>query len=80
MASNRHLGRVIVLQSLYEYELRTLAHDPEVDLDTIVAKNIEPFDFFDVINEITFNDIKSRFENLFTEDKAVLSVVIPKEE
>ncbi len=44
MASNRHLGRVIVLQSLYEYELRTLAHDPEVDLDTIVAKNIEPFE------------------------------------
>ena len=43
MASNRHLGRVIVLQSLYEYELRTLAHDPEVDLDVIVAKNIEPY-------------------------------------
>ncbi|MBR3115663.1 transcription antitermination factor NusB [Candidatus Saccharibacteria bacterium] len=44
MASNRHLGRVIVLQSLYEYELRTLAHDPEVDLDTIIAKNIEPYE------------------------------------
>ena len=44
MASNRHLGRVIVLQSLYEYELRTLAEDPEVDLDVIVAKNIEPYE------------------------------------
>ncbi|MBR3386306.1 transcription antitermination factor NusB [Candidatus Saccharibacteria bacterium] len=44
MASNRHLGRVIVLQSLYEYELRTLAKDPEVELDTIVAKNIEPYE------------------------------------
>lgn len=44
MASNRHLGRVIVLQSLYEYELRTLAGDKEVDLDTIVAKNIEPYE------------------------------------
>ncbi len=44
MASNRHLGRVIVLQSLYEYELRTLASDPEVDLDRIVAKNIEPYE------------------------------------
>ena len=44
MASNRHLGRVIVLQSLYEYELRTLAKDPEVDLDRIVAKNIEPYE------------------------------------
>ena len=44
MASNRHLGRVIVLQSLYEYELRTLAEDPTVELDTIIAKNIEPFE------------------------------------
>lgn len=44
MASNRHLGRVIVLQSLYEYELRALASDPEVDLDVIVAKNIEPYE------------------------------------
>ena len=44
MASNRHLGRVIVLQSLYEYELRILAGDPEVDLDSIVAKNIEPYE------------------------------------
>ena len=44
MASNRHLGRVIVLQSLYEYELRTLAKDPQVDLDIIIAKNIEPYE------------------------------------
>ena len=44
MASNRHLGRVIVLQSLYEYELRTLANDPDVDLDIVVAKNIEPYE------------------------------------
>lgn len=44
MASNRHLGRVIVLQALYEFELRTLAGDQEVDLDTVVAKNIEPYE------------------------------------
>ena len=44
MASNRHLGRVIVLQSLYEYECRTLAKDPEVDLNVIIAKNIEPYE------------------------------------
>lgn len=44
MASNRHLGRVIVLQSLYEYELRTQANDPDVDLDIIIAKNIEPYE------------------------------------
>ena len=41
MASNRHLGRIIVLQSLYEYEFRT--EDPHVDLNTIIATNIEPY-------------------------------------
>ena len=44
MASKRPLGRVIVLQGLYEYELRTLAGDQEVDLDTVIAKNIEPYE------------------------------------
>ncbi len=43
MASNRHLGRIIVLQSLYEYEFRTKAGDTTVDIDTIVAKDIEPY-------------------------------------
>ena len=43
MASNRHLGRIIVLQSLYEYEFRTKAGDTTADIDSIVAKNIEPY-------------------------------------
>lgn len=43
MASNRHLGRIIVLQSLYEYEFRTKAGDKTADIDSIVAKNIEPY-------------------------------------
>ena len=43
MASNRHLGRIIVLQSLYEYEFRTKAGDPTAEIDVIVATNIEPY-------------------------------------
>lgn len=43
MASNRHLGRIISLQSLYEYEFRLKAGDATADVDTIVAKNIEPY-------------------------------------
>ena len=43
MASNRHLGRIISLQSLYEYEFRIKAGDTEADIDTIIAKNIEPY-------------------------------------
>ena len=44
MASNRHLGRIIVLQSLYEHEFRTKAGDSSVDLDRIIAKNILPYE------------------------------------
>lgn len=44
MASNRHLGRIISLQSLYELEFRKKAGDTEADLDTIIAKNIEPYE------------------------------------
>lgn len=44
MASNRHLGRIIVLQSLYEYEFRKKAGDTTVDIDTVVAKDIEPYE------------------------------------
>ncbi len=43
MASNRHLGRIITLQSLYEYEFRTKAGDTAADLDLIISKNIEPY-------------------------------------
>ncbi|MBR2587186.1 transcription antitermination factor NusB [Candidatus Saccharibacteria bacterium] len=44
MASNRHLGRIISLQSLYEYEFRSKAGDQTADIDHIVAKNIVPYE------------------------------------
>ena len=71
MASNRHLGRVIVLQSLYEYELRALAHDPEVDLDTIIAKNIEPYEKTLGDTEFVYNLARKVKENCETLDKAL---------
>ena len=43
MASNRHLGRIITLQSLYEYEVRSKAGDITADIDSIITKNIEPY-------------------------------------
>ena len=71
MASNRHLGRVIVLQSLYEYELRTLAKDPDVDLDIIVAKNIEPYEKALGDTEFVYNLAHNVAENFETQDKAL---------
>ena len=71
MASNRHLGRVIVLQSLYEYELRTLANDPEVDLNMIIARNIEPYEKALGDTEFVYNLAKKVVENFEVLDKAL---------
>jgi len=71
MASNRHLGRVIVLQSLYEYELRTLAKDPDVDLDIVVAKNIEPYEKALGDTEFVYNLARNVVSNFETLDKAL---------
>lgn len=43
MASNRHLGRIVALQSLYEYEFRTQSGDATATSDEIVARNLERY-------------------------------------
>lgn len=40
MASNRHLGRIIALQTLYEQELRHDANDQAFDLQEVLQRNI----------------------------------------
>ena len=70
MASNRHLGRIIVLQSLYEYEFRAQAGDPTAEIDVIVAKNIEPYAKALGDTEFVYQlarDVSSRFEELDAE-------------
>lgn len=44
MASNRHLGRIVALQSLYEYEFRTQASDTSVAVDEILSRNLARYD------------------------------------
>lgn len=41
MASNRHLGRIVALQSLYEYEFR--AGEADASIDEILNRNIERY-------------------------------------
>lgn len=43
MASNRHLGRIIALQTLYEYEFRTECEDGSVDISEILERNLERY-------------------------------------
>lgn len=43
MASNRHLGRIVALQSLYEYEFRVGANDTSASIDEILSRNLERY-------------------------------------
>ncbi|MCL2869764.1 transcription antitermination factor NusB [Candidatus Saccharibacteria bacterium] len=52
MASNRHLGRIVALQTLYEYEFRQKSGDKDAKLDDILAKNIEPYE--DSLGDVQF--------------------------
>lgn len=44
MASNRHLGRIVALQSLYEYEFRKQSEDTSADIDEILGRNLQRYD------------------------------------
>jgi N utilization substance protein B len=52
MASNRHLGRIIALQTLYEQDFRRQAGDEKSDLDTILERNIARY--IHLIDDTTF--------------------------
>jgi N utilization substance protein B len=43
MASNRHLGRIIVLQSLYEIGFRKECRDKSVDSGGVIKRNISRY-------------------------------------
>lgn len=40
MASNRHLGRIIALQTLFEQDFRRVAGDKTFDLEEVLERNI----------------------------------------
>lgn len=42
MASNRHLGRIVALQTLYEYEFR--ADDAQISVNDILDRNIQRYE------------------------------------
>jgi N utilization substance protein B len=44
MASNRHLGRIIALQTLFEQDFRRVAGDSEFDLDAVLRRNIARYE------------------------------------
>lgn len=52
MASNRHLGRIIALQTLYEQDFRREAADHDFDLEEVLARNIARYD--EMVDDKTF--------------------------
>lgn len=43
MSANRHLGRIVALQTLFEQEFRVASGDKKFDLDEVLAKNIQRY-------------------------------------
>jgi len=52
MASNRHLGRIIALQTLYEEEFRRDASDINFDLEEVLSRNITRY--ADMVDDVSF--------------------------
>ena len=43
MSANRHLGRIVALQTLYEEDFRREVEDPGLNLDEVLERNIERY-------------------------------------
>jgi N utilization substance protein B len=52
MASNRHLGRIIALQTLYEQDFRRDAGDDSFDLEEVLKRNITRY--ADMVDDVEF--------------------------
>jgi transcription antitermination protein NusB len=52
MSANRHLGRIVALQTLYEEDFRKEVNDPSVDLNEILERNIGRYE--ETIEDKTF--------------------------
>lgn len=77
MASNRHLGRIIALQTLYEYEFRLEAHDENFDLEEVLTRNIARYQ--DMVDDTEF--VKQLVHGVIKHEKkldATLQPVAPE--
>ncbi len=52
MASNRHLGRIIALQTLYEEEFRQDSNDTAFSLREVLKRNVARYK--DMVDDVTF--------------------------
>lgn len=77
MASNRHLGRIIALQTLYEEEFRRECGDENFDMVEVLTRNIERYasmvDDREFIERLV-NGVKAKISEL----DAILQPIAPE--
>ncbi len=77
MASNRHLGRIIALQSLYEEEFRRGAGDSEFDLNEVLERNIGRY--AEMVDDVDFiKDLVRGVLDKAPELDAILQPIAPE--
>jgi len=54
MSANRHLGRIVALQTLYEQEFRRDCGDKSFDLDAVLKRNVDRY--ISTIDDTSFID------------------------
>jgi len=73
MASNRHLGRIVALQTLYEYEFRKESSDDSADVKEILSRNLERYET--AIDDTEFVD--TLVDGVLKEQKAIDEKIQP---
>lgn len=75
MASNRHLCRIIALQSLYEYDFRNSLEIKELttNIDEVLARNIEVYK--DAVEESDF--ITDLVKGTLKNEKKIDEMIVP---
>jgi len=73
MASNRHLGRIVALQTLYEYEFRKESADDSVDVKEILSRNLERYET--AIDDTKF--VETLVNGVLKEQKAIDKKIQP---
>jgi N utilization substance protein B len=73
MASNRHLGRIVALQTLYEFEFRKESADDSAEVAEILSRNLERYET--AIDDTKF--VETLVEGVLKEQKALDEKIQP---
>lgn len=73
MSANRHLGRIIVLQTLYEQEFRLASDDKSFSIDEVLSRNITRYNT--LVDDVTF--IKVLVKGVLKEQAALDEKIQP---